>query len=71
MRDPARHIAKIDMTLLSRYYERYADHAVSVANRPVFLATGERRVVTCDAGAHMDGRRTRLPIRSVPLWENR
>jgi len=32
----------IDITLLSRYYERYADHAVSVANRLVFLVTGEQ-----------------------------
>jgi phosphate transport system protein len=31
----------IDITLISRYYERYADHAVSVANRLVFLVTGE------------------------------
>ncbi|HEX4786923.1 MAG TPA: phosphate signaling complex protein PhoU [Actinospica sp.] len=33
--------AAIDITLISRYYERYADHAVSVANRLVFLVTGE------------------------------
>ena len=32
----------IDVTLLGRYYERYADHAVSVARRVVFLVTGER-----------------------------
>jgi phosphate transport system protein len=31
----------IDLTLLSRYYERYADHAVSVARRVYFLVTGE------------------------------
>jgi len=31
----------IDVTLLSRYYERYADHAVSVAKRMIFLVTGE------------------------------
>jgi phosphate transport system protein len=31
----------IDATLLSRYYERFADHAVSVARRLVFLVTGE------------------------------
>lgn len=30
----------IDMTLLGRYYERYADHAVSVARRVYFLVTG-------------------------------
>jgi phosphate transport system protein len=31
----------IDLTLLGRYYERYADHAVSVARRVYFLVTGE------------------------------
>jgi len=31
----------IDITLLGRYYERYADHAVSVARRVYFLVTGE------------------------------
>jgi phosphate transport system protein len=31
----------IDMTLLGRYYERYADHAVSVSRRVYFLVTGE------------------------------
>jgi phosphate transport system protein len=30
----------IDMTLLSRYYERCADHAVSIARRVYFLVTG-------------------------------
>ena len=33
----------IDITLLGRYYERFADHAVSVARRVVYLVTGERR----------------------------
>jgi phosphate transport system protein len=32
----------IDVTLVGRYYERYADHAVSVARRVVYLVTGER-----------------------------
>ncbi|MCG7205457.1 phosphate signaling complex protein PhoU [Streptomyces arenae] len=31
----------VDVTLLGRYYERFADHAVSVARRMVFLVTGE------------------------------
>lgn len=31
----------IDVTLLGRYYERYADHAVSLARRVVQLVTGE------------------------------
>jgi len=34
--------AAIDMTLLGRYFERYADHAVSVARRIVFVVTGHR-----------------------------
>lgn len=34
--------AAIDVTLVGRYYERYADHAVSVARRVVYLVTGER-----------------------------
>jgi phosphate transport system protein len=33
--------AAIDLTLLGRYYERYADHAVSVARRTVFIVTGK------------------------------
>jgi phosphate transport system protein len=34
--------AAIDMTLLGRYYERYADHAVAVARRTIFIVTGRR-----------------------------
>ena len=34
----------IDVTLLGRYYERFADHAVSVARRVVYLVTGEREM---------------------------
>lgn len=34
--------AAIDVTLLGRYYERYADHAVAVARRTVFIVTGRR-----------------------------
>ena len=33
--------AAIDVTLIGRYYERFADHAVSVARRLIFLVTGE------------------------------
>ena len=32
----------VDVTLLGRYYERFADHAVSVARRVVYLVTGEK-----------------------------
>jgi phosphate transport system protein len=31
----------VDVTLLGRYYERFGDHAVSVARRIVYLVTGE------------------------------
>jgi phosphate transport system protein len=37
----------VDMALLGRYYERIADHAVSLARRVVYLVTGEK--VTADA----------------------
>ena len=36
----------IDVTLCGRYYERFADHAVSVARRVVYLVTGERPALT-------------------------
>jgi phosphate transport system protein len=38
----------VDIALLGRYYERIADHAVSVAQRVVFVVTG-RHPVTLDA----------------------
>ncbi|WP_286217075.1 phosphate signaling complex protein PhoU [Paraoerskovia sediminicola] len=31
----------VDVTLLSRYYERFGDHGVSIAERVTFLVTGE------------------------------
>jgi phosphate transport system protein len=33
--------AAVDVTLLGRFYERFADHAVSVAKRVVFVVTGK------------------------------
>lgn len=32
--------AAVDVTLLGRFYERFADHAVAVARRVVFIVTG-------------------------------
>lgn len=32
--------AAVDITLLARFYERYADHAVAVARRIVYVVTG-------------------------------
>ena len=34
----------VDIALLGRYYERIADHAVSIANRVVYVVTGEAPV---------------------------
>ena len=36
--------AAVDVTLCGRFYERFADHAVSVARRVTYLVTGERAV---------------------------
>ncbi len=33
--------AAVDITLLGRFYERYADHAVEIGRRVIFLATGK------------------------------
>ena len=30
----------VDVTLLGRYYERFADHAVQLAHRVIFQTTG-------------------------------
>ncbi|MEE6170276.1 MULTISPECIES: phosphate signaling complex protein PhoU [unclassified Mycolicibacterium] len=35
--------AAVDVTLLSRYYERFADHAVEVADRVIYQTTGTRQ----------------------------
>jgi phosphate transport system protein len=43
--------AAIDVTLLGRYYERFADHAVSVARRVGYLVTGELVTATCAPGS--------------------
>ena len=33
--------AAVDVTLLGRFYERFADHAVEIGRRVIFLATGK------------------------------
>jgi phosphate transport system protein len=38
--------AAVDVTLLSRYYERFADHAVSIARRIIHVLTGEPYIDT-------------------------
>ncbi|HWC35343.1 MAG TPA: phosphate signaling complex protein PhoU [Mycobacteriales bacterium] len=39
----------IDVTLCGRYYERFCDHAVSVARRVIFLVTGEKAPIDAPA----------------------
>jgi len=36
----------VDITLLARFYERYADHAVAVARRIVYVVTGQMPSLT-------------------------
>lgn len=45
--------AAVDIALLGRYYERIADHAVSIAHRVVFVVTGEnpRSIAAAEAAA--------------------
>ncbi len=38
--------AAVDVTLLSRYYERFGDHAVSIARRVIHVVTGEPYIET-------------------------
>jgi phosphate transport system protein len=40
--------AAVDVTLLGRFYERFADHAVSVAKRVVYVVTGRMPGYTTD-----------------------
>lgn len=44
----------VDIALIGRYYERYGDHAVSVARRVVYLVTGQYGQ-TSDATPGADG----------------
>jgi phosphate transport system protein len=45
----------VDVTLLGRFYERYADHAVTVARRVVYVVTGRMPLPLAGAGLS-DGR---------------
>ncbi|WP_116114944.1 phosphate signaling complex protein PhoU [Austwickia chelonae] len=44
----------IDITLLARYYERFADHAVLVAHRVAYLVTGEWQTVESRSASETD-----------------
>ena len=46
--------AAIDTTLMSRYYERYADHAVAIARRVIQLVTGTPFAQTGTSGPASD-----------------
>ena len=55
----------VDIALLGRYYERIADHAVSVASRVVFIVTGRApRVRRRRVGLGIPGRHRR----QARLW---
>ncbi len=57
----------VDLTLLGRYYERFADHAVSVARRVVYLVTGEYVPETSgDHDVSEEGARIALLRRNSP-----
>ena len=64
--------AAVDMTLLGRYYERFADHAVSVGHRVIWLVTGELRPGQRAQPRGRRGRRDRAaltlnsPVRAAP-----
>jgi phosphate transport system protein len=51
----------VDVALCGRYYERYADHAVSVARRVIFLATGEYVIHDQEAAAARTAARPTRP----------
>lgn len=46
--------AAVDVTLLGRYYERFSDHAVSVARRVIYIVTGERIEADRDPSASIE-----------------
>jgi phosphate transport system protein len=48
----------VDVTLLGRFYERFADHAVEIGRRVIFRATGQFPVE----------RRANLPVEGVHRW---
>jgi phosphate transport system protein len=54
--------AAVDTTLLSRYYERFADHAVEISRRIIFQATGQIPAATRSAAVT-----PRSPIAGVRL----
>ena len=60
--------AAIDITLIGRYYERFADHAVRVARQVVYLVTGETAPT---ARSWRTARARRRPAGLAPLTRGR
>jgi phosphate transport system protein len=56
--------AAVDVTLLSRYYERFADHAVQISRRVIFQATGHGHARAKIGSTGTDFRPERLSIAS-------
>lgn len=56
----------VDVTLLSRYYERFADHAVGVSRRIIFQATGQGLSDEWTPIPRMAPRLGRFPNASLP-----
>ena len=60
----------VDITLCSRYYERYGDHAVAVARRVIFLVTGDVTAAHGEipTGQQMTGSRSNSSGRPATGW---
>ena len=53
------------MTLLGRYYERYADHAVAVARQVVYIVTGKMPEPLSTGGASRSSAAERRGTRTL------
>jgi phosphate transport system protein len=53
--DEARVLESVQLALVGRHYERIADHAVNIADRVVFMATGEYRSEGTGGELSLDG----------------
>lgn len=58
--------AAVDIALLTRFYERFADHAVSAAQQVVYLVTGETAAPTRPPVGHQNADDRRPPPSSDP-----
>ena len=64
--------AAVDITLLGRYYERFADHAVEIGRRVIFQATGtsERQLAYRPAAPRVVDERRRVSLDRRPPTTN-